>query len=352
VATDDTDSIPDHTPESAPGIEHPESATASRLDEDRQCPVCESPDCVVYLAPTDPVDPAEADDSEDADPTEHSNGTSKIAASESTPLGGLQQQTGTVLRCKRCKLAFRENRPDLETLAKYYEEQDVEPYLSELAGRRWTARRRWELVKPLMLRGHVLDVGCASGLFLEQLERGGWTGTGIEPSLALCDYARDQMDIRVNVICGTLESSGFPPSLFDVVTLWDVLEHAPKPVDFVRASSVPLKPGGYLVLNVPYIDSSTAQFLGSRWPLLVPEHLNYFSRESLSHCAEAAGLTVERFGHRSAISSLRGVLRRLAEHEIPLASGLSQLVARLRIGEWLVPAPLGEIIAIFKKPEA
>jgi SAM-dependent methyltransferase len=249
-------------------------------------------------------------------------------------------------------LAFRESRPDPEVLAKFYEEQDVEPYLSELAGRRWTARRHWELVKPLMLRGHVLDVGCASGLFLEQIERGGWTGTGIEPSTALCDHARDQMDISVNVICGTLESSGFPPRLFDVVTLWDVLEHTPKPVDFLRASSVPLKPGGYLLLNVPYIDSSMAQFTGSRWPLLAPEHLNYFSRDSLLHCGEAVGLVLERFGHRSAIFSLGGVMRRLAEHEIPFASGLRGLVAMLRIEEWLIPAPLGEIVAIFKKPEA
>ncbi|MBW2292060.1 MAG: class I SAM-dependent methyltransferase [Deltaproteobacteria bacterium] len=338
MATDDADS-----PEE---IERTQSIAADELDDDREgansaqdsrsapsCPVCESPDSVVYLEGDSMAEKSEATNAESA------------GANRS------DERTGTVLRCKQCKLGFRESRPDEAALAKFYQEQDVEPYLSEIAGRRWTARRHWELVKPLMLRGHVLDVGCGSGLFLEQVGRAGWTGTGIEPSPALCDHARKRMSNRVNIICGTLESSGFPPRLFDVVTLWDVLEYTPRPADCLRESSVPLKPGGYVLLNVPYIDSSSAQFLGRSWPLLRREHLNYFSRESLLRCAHAAGLTLERFGRRSAIFSLGYLMRRLAEREIPLASGLLTLFSNLNIEEWLVPVPLGEIVAIYRKPE-
>lgn len=277
-------------------------------------------------------------------------GGSEDRTSESVGPSRIHQRPGTVLRCKCCGLGFRELRPDVSTLAKLYEGQDVETYLSEIPGRRWTARRHWDLVKPLMLRGNLLDIGCASGLFLGQVLRAGWTATGIEPSQALCHHAREQMGKRIKIVCGTLESSDLPSDSFDVVTLWDVLEHTLHPADFLRASARLLKPGGYILLNVPHLDSRPARVLGRRWPLLLPEHLCYFSRDSLLRCAESAGLSWERFDRRSAIFSLGHVVQRLGEHEIPFTATLKALVTRFQAEEWLVPMPLGEIAAVFRKP--
>lgn len=261
----------------------------------------------------------------------------------------VHRRPGTVLRCKQCGHGFRGSRPDPELLASLYREQDVETYLSEVPGRRWTATRHWDLVKPLMQRGHVLDVGCASGLFLERVREAGWRATGIEPSSTLCRYARERLGEPVEIECGTLEFTKLPQNSFDVVTLWDVLEHAPDPGDFLRASSGLLKSGGYLLLNVPHLDSVMARLLGSRWPLLLPEHLHYFSRDSLLRCGSSAGLSWERFDSRRAYYSMGHIAARLAEHEVPMAAAFRSLFGKLEIENWVIPVPLGEIVSVFRK---
>jgi predicted SAM-dependent methyltransferase len=67
---------------------------------------------------------------------------------------------------------------------------------------------------------------------------------------------------------------------FDAITAWDVLEHVPHPRAFLSACRSLLRPGGFLFLNVPDLDSWEGELLGRRWPLLLPEHLNYFNNSA------------------------------------------------------------------------
>jgi 2-polyprenyl-3-methyl-5-hydroxy-6-metoxy-1,4-benzoquinol methylase len=62
--------------------------------------------------------------------------------------------------------------------------------------------------------------------------------------------------------------------------MWDVLEHVTDPVKFLGLCVTFLKPSGILIVNVPDISSFQAWVLGEHWPLLLPEHLNYFDRNS------------------------------------------------------------------------
>jgi SAM-dependent methyltransferase len=117
--------------------------------------------------------------------------------------------------------------------------------------------------------------------------------------------------------CSILEQSSFEPASFDAVTLWDVLEHVPEPMDFMKLCATLLKPGGRLMVNVPDLDSPEARLLGKRWPLLLAEHLNYFTRRSLRICGEKAGLTLVRFGRRRVSFSLGYIMFRLSQHRIP-----------------------------------
>lgn len=290
------------------------------------CPICDARDCRIYLDAPD--EPLHAD----------AIGQSRV-----------HQRPGRILRCGVCGHGFRATMPSAQALAAMYAAQDVEAYLAEVPGRRRTAGEHWRLVRELVSRGRLLDIGCASGLFLERVGDAGWRATGIEPSEELCRDARERVAAGVQIKRGTLETVELESEAYDVVTLWDVLEHAPDPRSFLARAAAPLKVGGYLVLNVPHIESAMARMLAGRWPLLLPEHLHYFSRESLRACAQEAGLSFDRFDQRLAYFSVGHVFERLAEHEVPLAHAVAALGRAVNLDRLIVPVPLGEIVAVFRK---
>ena len=151
-----------------------------------------------------------------------------------------------------------------------------------------------------------------------------------------------------DLYCSTLEHANLPPASFDVVTLWDVLEHVPEPAAFMKLCRELLKPGGKVFLNVPDLDSFEARLLGRRWPLLLAEHLNYFNRESLRICGEAAGLTWIHFGRRRVSFSLDYILFRLSQHGIPGTAVSRRLFTRF-LGDTSIPIHLGETFGVWSR---
>ena len=81
---------------------------------------------------------------------------------------------------------------------------------------------------------------------------------------------------RAAFVTGLLEDQHFAPASFDVITLWDVLEHVHSPREAVQQVSEWLTPQGWLFLNVPDAHSWVARLLGRRWVLLLREHCGIF----------------------------------------------------------------------------
>jgi hypothetical protein len=109
-----------------------------------------------------------------------------------------------------------------------------------------------------------------------------------------------------------------------------------------------LRPGGYLFVNVPDLESLQSRVLGAHWPLLLAEHLNYFNRSSLRLCGTKAGLTLLRFARRRAYFSVDYLLYRLAQHGIP-GTSLGRRVTGRVLGRLCVPISLGETLAVWRK---
>lgn len=96
-----------------------------------------------------------------------------------------------------------------------------------------------------------MDVGCGTGEFLELARENGFSPYGIEPSETAYLIAR-----RKNpVIRGELKELNFKENMFDVVTLWSVLEHVPDPQAFLHQIHALLKPQGLLALRIPSAQS-------------------------------------------------------------------------------------------------
>jgi 2-polyprenyl-3-methyl-5-hydroxy-6-metoxy-1,4-benzoquinol methylase len=130
---------------------------------------------------------------------------------------------GLVLRCVSCGFGFRANRTGESELAELYADLDITRYQSELRGRLATARRHLGIVQRHCSPSHLLDVGCASGLFLCAAADAGWSVVGVEPSTDLSLMAKKNLGERGSVIVLTLQHAGLKDGSFDVVTLWDVL---------------------------------------------------------------------------------------------------------------------------------
>src|SRR5438105_414530 len=176
---------------------------------------------------------------------------------------------GRILRCCSCGFGFRQVRPNERELARLYRQMDSTVYEAESAGRLKTATRHMKMVERYARPGRLLDVGCASGLFLSLAHRTGWQVTGVEPSEVLFRKAEAALKDIGEVYCQTLEAANLPAGSFDALTLWDVLEHVPDPLGFLQTCRDLLRPGGLLFLNIPNLDSLESKLLVSRWPLLL-----------------------------------------------------------------------------------
>jgi 2-polyprenyl-3-methyl-5-hydroxy-6-metoxy-1,4-benzoquinol methylase len=167
-------------------------------------------------------------------------------------------------------------------------------YVGEEPARRAQARRKlWTLrtLPPKVpKRGRLLDVGCAAGFFLAEA-RAHYEVQGVELSAWSSAYARDRLGVPV--ITGTLQQAALGADRFDVVTLWDVIEHVPDPVALLTEAARVLRPGGRLVLTTGDWSSAYAQKQGEAWHLMTPPwHLTMFGRGTLQRAATRAGLRV------------------------------------------------------------
>jgi SAM-dependent methyltransferase len=136
-------------------------------------------------------------------------------------------------------------------------------------------------IKRFKKGGSLLDVGCNVGLFLKVAREEGYSVKGVELNQACAAYARDTFNFEI--YSTPLESATLEDESFDVVTLFDVLEHVPDIHVLMSIITKILKKDGLLVVQSPNIHSLMAKLTGSKWSWLTPsDHLYHFSIQSLT----------------------------------------------------------------------
>jgi 2-polyprenyl-3-methyl-5-hydroxy-6-metoxy-1,4-benzoquinol methylase len=190
--------------------------------------------------------------------------------------------------------------------------------------------------KILSKKGKLLDVGAATGFFMKIANEKDWQTHGVELSPYAAEVARKK---GLKVETGTLRKLTLPKESFDVVTMWDVVEHMPDPVGDIRIAHSMLRPGGLLAINTPDSGSLYSKIMGSRWHLFVPpEHIWYFNRKSLRRLLQNQGFEVLEarcIGKKFTVEYVVSFLYRW--QKLSLWKRLSEKISGTRIGRLFVP---------------
>jgi 2-polyprenyl-3-methyl-5-hydroxy-6-metoxy-1,4-benzoquinol methylase len=217
-----------------------------------------------------------------------------------------------ILRCRRCRHVF-------SSFA-------ANPHYDEFWGEEITAGDHfyWNKARGRMHQdffekflvgrsGRLLDMGCGLGFFLKAMAPyANWEAQGCEISPAAVRYARDTLGLT-NVICSRLEDAELPPRSFDIITIWDVIEHLLSPDPLLKACHTLLKEGGICFIRTPNIfvqlpRARLQKLLRSMQPdvayLQARDHLHHYSMSSIRRLLERHGFTRIEFVHLHPIEGI------------------------------------------------
>jgi SAM-dependent methyltransferase len=194
-----------------------------------------------------------------------------------------------VVECGACRADYTIPRP--VSLDRYYPSQyrAYGPFVTRVLRTLYDLRvSRWARLKPDGTS--LLEIGCGPGLMLAAFRRRGWRVFGIERNEAAAQTARQTLGSDV-----IAASIGELPSgaRFDLIVMFQVLEHIGGPVALLRECAGRLAPGGLLIANVPNFSSWQSRFAGSKWMHLdVPRHLVHYTPATMAGTFQRAGLTI------------------------------------------------------------
>ncbi len=233
-------------------------------------------------------------------------GLTTCTVCDSPEIDGAFTSSGfAIARCSSCGHLFVSQRLEDGILDNAYQENYYATadagssagyvnYLAKAAQRTEGFRERLhDIVRYAGHPGSLLDFGCAIGLFVKVAKDEGWRAVGYERSSWAAEYGRRELGVDIKL--GSNESDPFPEASFDVVTLWDVIEHVEHPRSIISLVRGWLKVGGIVALNTVNASSLGARLAGTRWRHLAPpHHLQFFSRRSLMRLLHDAGFRILR----------------------------------------------------------
>ncbi len=255
-----------------------------------------------------------------------------------------------IVRCRQCGLVYANPRWDSQLVSDSYSVVQDPTYVDEREGRVLTFSRNLQPFDDLVAKNsstrRLLDVGCHIGVMVELAQQGGWEAWGVEPSTWAAEQARAR---GLHVVTGILETAGIPENYFDVVTMWDVIEHLTDPSAEVCQVHRVLKPGGIFAIHTIDIESLFARVMGKRWPWLMEMHLYYFSPRTLGKMLEKLGFEVVRSSAQGRFLRLGYFTTRLEPYNKSLGRMLGAVIARLNLNTLAIPVNFGDLFTMYAR---
>jgi 2-polyprenyl-3-methyl-5-hydroxy-6-metoxy-1,4-benzoquinol methylase len=316
------------TPRAVQGGRHGAGEQGARSEVSVRCPLCDADHYRVRYDSTltEPIDPQR-----------HYTSTSREFG-----------RFGRIVVCRSCGIVYMNPRPHHLAVQDAYGDVEDVRYVEEEEGRVATFSASLSHLRRYVPGGRLLDVGCHVGTFIELAERSGFEVAGVEPSRWAAKRAEER--VRGPVHVGVVEDAPLPENAYDLVTMWDVIEHLPDPASTLRAVHATLRPGGVFAVTTMDVDALFPRIAGRYWPWYMQMHLVYFSRRTLGELLRRCGFEVlEVKRHRRVVRvsyavSRLGTYSRTAER---IARALTRPVAGRTVG-----VDLGDIVTVVARKPA
>ncbi len=241
----------------------------------------------------------------------------------------LKVKNKAILRCNNCKLTYTRDVANYDGRIREDSEKFVKEYLKEESLYKKYFDTIIQLIQQYKTPQSLLDVGCGVGIFLQNVKKIGWNAIGVDMSKTAVEYARScGLDVRL----GKIEELNFNPGSFDVITLFQTIEHIEDPLKTLKKIYSLLRKEGILMITTPSEESLMARILGKFWfGYRNIEHLFFFNKQSLATMQEKVGfrkVTIRSENGRTL--SVPWVLTRIFEYYYNQKSPLASLVSKSR----------------------
>lgn len=208
----------------------------------------------------------------------------------------LTKEEFTIVKCEKCGLMFVNPRPSAYEISNYYKSENYISHSTKHTGwlgkiytvvRRKNHEKKYALIESYKKPGSIIDIGCATGEFLDFFKTKGWKVTGVEPDKDARKFAANTYHLKV---FDEKNIQDIKERTYDVVTMWHVLEHVHDINERVFQLNRMLKEDGIAFIAVPNPQSKDAAIYKTFWAGYdLPRHLFHFSFKTITDLFEKHG---------------------------------------------------------------
>lgn len=243
---------------------------------------------------------------------------------------------GKIVRCQNCDMVYVDENISQKQISTYYEVAKDPLYFAEQPARQLTFTGYLEKLEKFFPRhGKLLDIGTNTGLFVKLARKHHWKADGIEPNIWAVEYAKANYQIKL--INRPFEKRSFPENSFDVITMWDVIEHFTDPVGVLKSIYYQLKPGGMLAFSTVNPDSLLAKVWGTNWSWYMEMHRAFLTQKASRYYLQKIGFKRITFRPHWRYLSLGYLASRLTAVNPRVSNYLAKLINFLGLSKVVVP---------------
>ena len=222
-----------------------------------------------------------------------------------------------LLRCANCSHVWADLAIDAAAIERLYQRGFFfgDGYNDYLADRRVTEKNfaaRLATLRRFMTASHrrLFEIGCAYGFFLNAARDVFQSVSGIDVSDDAVRFATQELRLDVTRADWLdVDASG---KAFDVLCMWDTIEHLAAPRRYLEKASACMPAGSLIAITTGDISSLNARIQKRRWRLIhPPTHLHYFTLQSLTQLLAQCGFRVVHVEYCGVYRSVRGMVHNL-----------------------------------------